>query len=66
MKDYDIENLAISFLDQKQPKIWMKKLYKIRNELNIPNKIFRRNNQLVLKYFSHENFIKSYIEHLNI
>ena len=66
MKDYDIKNLAISFLDQKYPKLWIKKLYKIRNELNIPNKVFRRNNQLALKYFSHENFIKSYIKHLNI
>ena len=35
MKDYDIKNLAISFLDQKHPKLWIKKLYKIRNELNI-------------------------------
>lgn len=66
MKDYDIKNLAISFLDQKHPKLWIKKLYKIRNGLNIPNKVFRRNNQLALKYFSHENFIKSYIKHLNI
>lgn len=61
--DFKNKNLGISFIDQTNPKMWLKELYKLRKKPKILNKAFINNHNQSMKLFSQKMFIKKYLDY---
>lgn len=61
--DFKNKNFGISFIDQTNPKMWLKELYKLRKKPKILNKAFINNHNQSMKLFSQKMFIKKYLDY---